>query len=1180
MATYQAGVTDYISQIQPTEPNLAFDAQILQTKQTKFDANHQKISELYGSILNSAMSRNENIAARDQFVKTINSDIVKMAGMDFSLDENVDAAANVFQSIYNNNHIVKDMVWTKNFQNEKSKGESLKNCIDPEKCGGQWWEQGDQYMDYKLKEFKDASNDESLGFENVEYIPYTNMMEKAMKYAKDNKLEISSDQLVGNYMVTTKNGPQAYGPLAELFTNLYSSDPKLLKQYEAQAYVNRKNNVSSIMSETGLEENEATAEYIRRQGTTQQDKINKILDQTNADEDYITGRISVLEEKLNSGKFGKESGVAKEYAALQQLLPGAQQASQYIKLAKMTGENANDNTYVRSMASRLDTRDAALFMHDDINGAAKTIADNTMTEKKEVDEIAKLGVAHQYDVMMEGIKQTNRKALETHKASLKNDPANPFAGGGKESKALSEKTVSGYIDDEYTKKYGDDKVKGVYDDKIVAAKKDIEDYSNDKTSPKYKKAVTDLTRLEAFNNESIRREKTMRLDGSGSKPVTGNSYGELMNADQKASGRTAKDFKDHTPSSQKGISKTMGAIHGKLNGTNQDVHDQKSIDKKLAKNSTKEEVEPEDVTSDTIPSIQKFALDNRSQLTKEQQKFYENLKPDTIISPGIKKKMAETSNKIKKSNATNISPKDPNSISSKDVSTDILQEVIDTHPDEKIVKKYEALKKQGVSNLSEEIKKNIANRYNKLKSESFTVRGENSQSTITTGEAYKAHYQELNADLHKNTSVVNSAYIGALEKNSPEYKVLKEKALDYLRKNGERRVDKIEAHNWQGDGDPNTGVYFMIAGQGVKSSGITDWQLKHLIEKDANFSNSLYKTVKNKIVKGTDKVKDIAKDAKVHNAIYNIDNVEEDFENHVKLKKDSHQAIIDKMAKGSKYEYPFDPNYVRNGFLVGFKEFNKTMQYHTDYDYDDAKDEYKKYKDTYNDALHAALIKKVTKDKKYLTSGVGPQVYPVYGADEVNMQADANATDDVRGFFDNFNAINQENKTLFINGHEITDSKEVQRYIAKIKGSKDYYNTTYKVQGVENNTNTKGKKDWEGLSITNTESGWEYSFRSDPAVRPSKMYLDKVQSSKDRSLQQTGKTQLSSGNDYTNGEKVYVVKKKDGSLTFEGKVHVDGKDVDLNSFLYNSQNDYDHTLSSFEDAAAVFQDIMEDLETK
>lgn len=1180
MATYQPGVTDYISQIQPTEPNLAFDAQILQTKQTKFDANHQKISELYGSILNSAMSRNDNIVARDQFVKNINNDIVKMAGMDFSLDENVDAAANVFQAIYNNDHIVKDMVWTKNFQNEKSRGQALRNCVDPDKCGGQAWEQGDQYMEYKLKEFKDATNDESLGFENVEYIPYTNMMDKAMKYAKDNKLEISSDQLIGNYMVTTKNGPQAYGPLAELFTNLYANDPKLLKQYEAQAYVNRKNNVGSIMSETGLDENAATSEYYRRQGTVQQEKINSILEQSNADEEYITGRMSALEEKIKTGKFGKTSGVVKEYNALQQLLPGAQQASQYIKLAKMTAEKANDNTYIRNVASQLDARDAAIFMHQDITGAAKTIADNTMTEKKEADEFAKLSVAHQYDVMMEGIKQTNRVALETHKASLKADESNPFAGkSGKEAKDLANTTVSGYIDDKYKQKYGDDKVSGVYDLKLAQAKATMEKLKDAQDDKEYIEAKATIAKLKPLNDENIRRQKVQKLDASGIKPITGGSFGTLYGTDKKASGRTEEDYKNKKKSATTGVSKTLGSVHGILNGSNQEDHTPEAVDQKIQQTQAATTVTHKDVTPSNVPALKQFAINNSTQLSKEQKKYYENLTPNSVIPDSIKKKIASTVNKIQESNKAVIKPKNSKEISAKNVNADVIQEVIDTHPDPKVVAKYKELKKQGVSNLSEDIKKNIAGRYNKLKTQSFTMLGETTQDAVTTSEAYRTHYSELNATMHRNTSTVNTAYLNALEKNSPEYNVLKTKALAYVKKNGVRIVDKAVAARWKGTGDPNTGVSYKIAGQVFKESDISKYGLNYLIDNDANFSKSLYKTVKTKLINATDKIKDLSKNAKVNNALFNIDNIEEDLENHIKLKHDNHSDILAKMKEQGNYDHPFNPAYIKNGFLVGFDEFYKTMQYHTDYDVDDAKEEYQNYREAYHEGLDATLTEKATKDKKYLSRGVGSHVSKLYGADNVNMQAESNATDDIFGFLGHFNQVSPNDKVLYVDGRAVEDPKEIRKYVAEIKRSKEYFNTVYKVQGEDDNVKSE-KYTWEGLTLTNAKTGLEYSFTSNPAIKPSSMYLSKVQSTKDRSLQQTGKTLLSSGNDYTNKEKVYVVQKKDGTLKFEGKVHVDGKDEDLNTFLYNSEKDYNHTLSSFEDAAAVFQDIMDDLENK
>jgi len=118
MSTGLQGINDQISQIQPTEPNLAFDAQILGATQSKYDQGHAAVSNLYGSLLNSSLTRESNSKARDEFFKLINNDIKRMGGLDFSLKSNQQAAANVFQSIYKKKNIVKDLMWTKRYNEE------------------------------------------------------------------------------------------------------------------------------------------------------------------------------------------------------------------------------------------------------------------------------------------------------------------------------------------------------------------------------------------------------------------------------------------------------------------------------------------------------------------------------------------------------------------------------------------------------------------------------------------------------------------------------------------------------------------------------------------------------------------------------------------------------------------------------------------------------------------------------------------------------------------------------------------------------------------------------------------------------------------------------------------------------------------------------------------------------
>ena len=128
MATYLQGITDYIPQVQPFAPDFNFYAKSLQFSQGKADAARKQLSNIYGSLLNSPLTREDNTESREKFFKTIDQDIQRMAGMDLSLQQNVLAAKGVFNQMLDNKGIVKDMVWTKQFQGQQKKSQSFKKC--------------------------------------------------------------------------------------------------------------------------------------------------------------------------------------------------------------------------------------------------------------------------------------------------------------------------------------------------------------------------------------------------------------------------------------------------------------------------------------------------------------------------------------------------------------------------------------------------------------------------------------------------------------------------------------------------------------------------------------------------------------------------------------------------------------------------------------------------------------------------------------------------------------------------------------------------------------------------------------------------------------------------------------------------------------------------------------------
>jgi hypothetical protein len=430
MATYIQGQADYISQIQPTEPNLAFDAQILQTKQAKYDANHKKVSDLYGSLLNASMTRSDNIQARDEFFKIINDDIKRMGGLDFSLDQNVQAAASVFQSIYTNNNIVKDMVWTKNFNNEVNRMEAFKNCTDEEKCGGTYWEEGERYMQYKRQEFKNATSNEALGMGDVKYVPYKSVMKQAIKLAKDAGLNVTLDKISGDYKVTTKNGELIKSPLTTLFSETIGKDPAYAEMFRAKAYVQRNDWAQSKvnMGEYG-DLKSAQLGYLQNVDKQNKAKIDQAAADLSIDVGHLDQKVKDMELAYQRGEFQQGSDKFNEYAQLVQLQQSAKQAQSFTSQVQAISEMKNNKAAIETMSDNIDNQNAYTFFNEELSKAVNTLAYKDAEQTLEADKFAEMKYAnkykmsemalqHQYDMAEEQQSFQNKLDLEAYKKKI------------------------------------------------------------------------------------------------------------------------------------------------------------------------------------------------------------------------------------------------------------------------------------------------------------------------------------------------------------------------------------------------------------------------------------------------------------------------------------------------------------------------------------------------------------------------------------------------------------------------------------------------------------------------------------------------------------------------------------------------------------------------------------------
>ena len=384
MATYLQGVTDYIPQFQPFQPDLNLYANVLQTKQTQYDTAWKSINKVYGQYFYSDLTRDDNIQRKDELLKNIDFNLKRVSGLDLSLSQNIDQATQVFKPFYEDKNLMKDMAWTKTYNAQKSRAEGLKNAFD-EKRRSEYWETGVRAMDYMRDEFKEASADEALGFGNVSYTPYVNTMKKAQELAKDaglsvEKVDFSPD---GRYIIKTKNGDELIEPLSKLFEASLGSDPTVQAIYQTQAYVNRKDYAYSNAAQFGGDKNAAEMKYLENSfNLLKQEQVQRYENLKDSSTTY-EGRIKDVQAQIDKGSKDPKLKAyldnltqAKEIndSVLERVQKDVDALSE--KSSTLTTSTGFQNPYgdVKSLRWKVDNGMASKLMQKDLDEAAQIFA--------------------------------------------------------------------------------------------------------------------------------------------------------------------------------------------------------------------------------------------------------------------------------------------------------------------------------------------------------------------------------------------------------------------------------------------------------------------------------------------------------------------------------------------------------------------------------------------------------------------------------------------------------------------------------------------------------------------------------------------------------------------------------------------------------------------------------------
>jgi hypothetical protein len=419
MATYLQGVTDYIPDYQPFQPDLNFYNNYLQTKQSQYDSNWKSLNNLYGQYFYADLTRESNIKKKDDLLKQIDFNLNRVAGLDLSLEQNVNQATQIFTPFYEDKFLMKDMAYTKNFMNEYGRANGYKASKD-EKISGQYWDTGIKKMMYEREEFKNATDDESMTFSNVSYTPYVNAVEKYYKSAKELGISADITQSDGRYFIRQKNGDLILQPLTNYFTSQFANDPALQEVYKTQAYVNRKDNIMQNKDKFNGDLVAAERDYLTTQYATMQEYIRLKNEKNTKDADALQEQTDDVRQKLESGNSNEFTpgylrsletslGIAKDNAQYTQSL--SEQINDKASKTPATSGSGPDLGDIERLRFQVDAGVASMLAEQDINEAAYNYSRVDMVRDISADPYGVSAQNHAYALQRQKQAQTHKEQL-------------------------------------------------------------------------------------------------------------------------------------------------------------------------------------------------------------------------------------------------------------------------------------------------------------------------------------------------------------------------------------------------------------------------------------------------------------------------------------------------------------------------------------------------------------------------------------------------------------------------------------------------------------------------------------------------------------------------------------------------------------------------------------------------
>lgn len=208
MATYTQSAANPAYFDMPTfEAPMEFLFSVARQKQQSFDKGLQNVRQSYNHMLNLPTNSPFANARKEAFMAEASEKLRRVAGADFSLEENQTVANSIYKPLTSDPWILKDISNGKVAQAEISYMNSLQHSSKPEERQ-MYWDSGREYVMNSVAKLYNAKTADELDKVSIrKYVPYVDVAGKLNKAATDLKLKVEVDTThPSGYKITDTNG--------------------------------------------------------------------------------------------------------------------------------------------------------------------------------------------------------------------------------------------------------------------------------------------------------------------------------------------------------------------------------------------------------------------------------------------------------------------------------------------------------------------------------------------------------------------------------------------------------------------------------------------------------------------------------------------------------------------------------------------------------------------------------------------------------------------------------------------------------------------------------------------------------------------------------------------------------------------------------------------------------------